>query len=71
MSATATAERAKPANEAAPAGENRSCEVLVVGGGPAGSTVATLLAQHGFDQVTSRTDLAGIARCTGGRWAGR
>jgi release factor glutamine methyltransferase len=33
--------------------------------------VAALLAQHGFDPVTSRTDLAGIARCTGGRWAGR
>ena len=31
------------------------------------SAVCALLAQHGFEQVGSRTDLAGIARCSGGR----
>ena len=30
--------------------------------------VQDLLRQAGFDDVSSRTDLAGIARCTGGRW---
>ena len=30
--------------------------------------VAALLATHGFAQVQSRNDLAGIARCTGGQW---
>jgi len=30
--------------------------------------VATLLASVGFSDVDSRTDLAGIARCTGGCW---
>ena len=30
--------------------------------------VQTLLATHGFAQVQSRNDLAGIARCTGGQW---
>lgn len=33
--------------------------------------VTALLTRQGFDQVTSRTDLAGIARCSGGRWSGR
>lgn len=32
--------------------------------------VCALLAQAGFDQVQSRLDLAGIARCSGGLWAG-
>ncbi|MDP3707437.1 MAG: peptide chain release factor N(5)-glutamine methyltransferase, partial [Polaromonas sp.] len=27
-----------------------------------------LLAQHGFLQVQSRRDLAGIERCSGGQW---
>lgn len=31
-------------------------------------TVCKLLAQRGFAQVQSRHDLAGIARCSGGRW---
>ena len=31
-------------------------------------TVCKLLTQHGFAQVQSRHDLAGIARCSGGRW---
>ncbi len=30
--------------------------------------VCTLLAQHGFVQVQSRLDLAGIERCSGGQW---
>ena len=30
--------------------------------------VAALLATHGFAQVQSRNDLAGIARCSGGQW---
>ena len=33
------------------------------------SAVQDLLHQAGFADVSSRTDLAGIARCTGGRWA--
>jgi len=32
------------------------------------SAVQDLLHQAGFADVSSRTDLAGIARCTGGRW---
>ncbi|WP_291008218.1 peptide chain release factor N(5)-glutamine methyltransferase [Hydrogenophaga sp.] len=33
--------------------------------------VNALLIERGFEAVTSRTDLAGIARCTGGRWPGQ
>jgi flavin-dependent dehydrogenase len=33
-----------------------TCEVLVVGGGPAGSTVAALLAERGFDVVVLEKD---------------
>ena len=32
------------------------------------AAVSQLLAGRGFAQVQSRTDLAGIARCSGGRW---
>ena len=32
--------------------------------------VRALLAAAGFDEVGSRQDLAGIARCSGGRWGG-
>jgi release factor glutamine methyltransferase len=34
------------------------------------ATVRGLLRDQGFVGVTSRTDLAGIERCTGGRWRG-
>ena len=33
--------------------------------------VQALMIERGFEAVTSRNDLAGIARCTGGRWPGR
>jgi release factor glutamine methyltransferase len=33
--------------------------------------VKALLSERGFEVVTSRIDLAGIARCTGGRWPSR
>ncbi len=32
------------------------------------SAVRSLLTQAGFERVSSRTDLAGIERCSGGRW---
>ncbi len=32
--------------------------------------VRQLLASQGYEQVTSRKDLAGIERCTGGQWPG-
>ena len=32
------------------------------------SAVCKLLEQRGFNQVQSRMDLAGIARCSGGQW---
>ncbi|MEY3781924.1 MAG: hypothetical protein RIS97_102, partial [Pseudomonadota bacterium] len=34
------------------------------------ATVRDLLSQHGFKQVQSQLDLAGIDRCTGGQWLG-
>lgn len=34
------------------------------------AAVRTLLEAAGFEQVSSRNDLAGIARCSGGRWPG-
>ncbi len=34
-------------------------------------TVCDLLGQNGFTEVQSRADLAGIPRCSGGRWPGR
>jgi release factor glutamine methyltransferase len=35
------------------------------------AAVRQLLADAGFEQVSSRTDLAGIERCSGGRWPQR
>ena len=32
--------------------------------------VRELLGTQGFEEVCSRTDLAGIERCSGGRWPG-
>jgi release factor glutamine methyltransferase len=32
--------------------------------------VRALLAAAGFEDIGSRQDLAGIARCSGGRWGG-
>ena len=34
------------------------------------TAVCALLSQAGFERVGSRTDIAGIARCSGGRWPG-
>ena len=34
------------------------------------TAVQDLLRQAGFEDVQSRPDLAGIPRCTGGRWPG-
>ncbi|MFM6985831.1 MAG: peptide chain release factor N(5)-glutamine methyltransferase [Hydrogenophaga sp.] len=34
------------------------------------SDVRELLLSHGFESVCSRTDLAGIERCSGGQWQG-
>ena len=34
------------------------------------AAVRELLNARGFEAVTSRTDLAGIQRCSGGRWPG-
>jgi flavin-dependent dehydrogenase len=42
--------------EALPAAILDTCEVLVVGGGPAGSTVAALLAERGFEVVVLEKD---------------
>jgi flavin-dependent dehydrogenase len=40
----------------APASGTGNCEILVVGGGPAGSTIAALLAERGFDVVLIEKD---------------
>jgi flavin-dependent dehydrogenase len=42
-----------PGSPGRPAGtaEPESCDVLVIGGGPAGATIATLLAEHGWHVV--------------------
>jgi flavin-dependent dehydrogenase len=34
----------------------RQCDVFVIGGGPAGATIATLLAERGFDVVVAEKD---------------
>jgi flavin-dependent dehydrogenase len=45
-----------PPADAAPPGDASHCEVLVVGGGPAGSTIAALLAERGMDVVLLEKD---------------
>jgi release factor glutamine methyltransferase len=34
------------------------------------TAVRRLLAERGFADIATRTDLAGLPRCTGGRWPG-
>ena len=36
--------------------QESSCEVLVIGGGPSGSTIAALLAQRGLDVLMLEKD---------------
>jgi flavin-dependent dehydrogenase len=49
-------ERLTPQRSPSADGGSVDCEVLVVGGGPAGSTIATLLAQRGMDVVLLEKD---------------
>lgn len=44
--------------------------LLIEHGHDQSTPVQALLRQLGFDEVQSRPDLAGILRCTGGRWPG-
>jgi release factor glutamine methyltransferase len=44
--------------------------LLIEHGHDQSAPVQALLRQAGFDEVQSRPDLAGILRCTGGRWPG-
>lgn len=46
----------KPQPSPEPMSDHGECEVLVVGGGPAGSTIAALLAERGFDVVLIEKD---------------
>lgn len=45
--------------------------LLLEHGHDQGAAVRALLSGAGFSAVSSRTDLAGLERCSGGRWAGR
>ena len=49
-------QRSKPEADPQPASGTGDCEVLVVGGGPAGSTIAALLAERGLDVVVLEKD---------------
>jgi release factor glutamine methyltransferase len=45
--------------------------LLLEHGHDQGAAVRALLAQAGFSAVSTRTDLAGLDRCSGGQWGGR
>lgn len=49
-------QRPNPDQTQPPLGTPAECEVLVAGGGPAGSTIACLLAERGFDVVLLEKD---------------
>ena len=53
---------------AAPHHLRRGGWLLLEHGWDQAARVRTLLTSHGFTDVASRTDLAGIERCSGGRW---
>lgn len=57
--------------EQAPAHLHPQGWLLLEHGYDQAGAVADLLAQRGFSDVQSRRDLAGIARCSGGRWPGQ
>jgi release factor glutamine methyltransferase len=54
----------------APANLHSQGWLLLEHGYDQAQAVCDLLKQRGFAEVQSRTDLAGIARCSGGRWPG-
>jgi release factor glutamine methyltransferase len=54
----------------APAALNPGGWLLIEHGHDQAAAVRALLEAAGFKQVSSRNDLAGIARCSGGRWPG-
>jgi release factor glutamine methyltransferase len=54
----------------APAHLHRQGWLVLEHGYDQASAICNLLVQRGFADVQSRTDLAGIARCSGGRWPG-
>ena len=54
--------------DAAPANIARGGWLLLEHGWDQAAAVGELLSARGFEAVSSRPDLAGILRCTGGRW---
>lgn len=52
----------------APAHLNRGAALLVEHGHDQADAVQGLFTRHGFHAITTLTDLAGLPRCTGGRW---
>ena len=57
--------------EQAPAYLHRQGWLLLEHGYDQADSVCGLLRKKGFTEVQSRADLAGITRCSGGRWPGR